>query len=71
MPPHNGGPKIEQILRPLSDCMEHNCPSVQIIKALVQLPHCTLGTLDHGHSAFPITLYSEQTFFLPFGDIER
>lgn len=65
MLPH-GGTKIGQALRSLSDCMEHNCPSAQIIKALVHITHCTLGTLGYGHSAFPRTHTVNKHFYFIF-----
>lgn len=59
----DGRAKIGPARKPLSDFMEHDCPSALIMSAVVHVAHCPSGILGHGHSAFSYNLYSRQTFF--------
>lgn len=67
MPPHDGRTKTGQALKSLSGCMEDNSPSAQIVKALVHVTHCTLGTPGYSHSAFTIIYTVSKHFFALWG----
>lgn len=66
----DGRAKIGPARKPLSDFMEHDCPSALIMSAVVHVTHCPSGILGHGHSASVIT-YTAGKHFLPFESTKK